>query len=54
MLDIMICPECDGRGFTLEKGKCEFCKGDGQLKYEKLSKTDKIKKDDDIKPLETK
>lgn len=33
-VEIVICPECDGRGFT-EKGKCKICKGTGELKFEK-------------------
>lgn len=30
-IDIIICPECDGSGYT-NKGKCKICKGTGEIK----------------------
>jgi DnaJ-class molecular chaperone len=29
---IILCVECDGKGYT-EKGQCETCKGEGQIRY---------------------
>lgn len=28
--DILLCPECDGSGYT-KKGRCELCKGKGLI-----------------------
>lgn len=38
-MEIMVCPECDGKGYT-EKGKCKICKGSGELKFEKEDSDD--------------
>lgn len=32
---IILCVDCDGSGYT-KKGKCETCKGKGQIRYKNI------------------